>query len=100
MGTDPICGMKVDEKTGHKLSHQGKTYYFCESRCLKKFASENDIPPEQLSSCEVTEKHPFYRNKIFIVSMVLVSLVILSYAFDLLLPFRQSLFFRFQYHLF
>ncbi len=37
MKTDPVCGMKVDEKTAI-LSHKGaKTEYFCSEACKKKF---------------------------------------------------------------
>ncbi len=35
---DPICGMTVDPKTAsHSLLHSGKTFYFCNPRCLEKF---------------------------------------------------------------
>ncbi len=37
MKTDPVCGMKVDEKIA-SLSHKGtKTEYFCSEECKKKF---------------------------------------------------------------
>ena len=26
---DPICGMTVDEKTGHRAERDGETFYFC-----------------------------------------------------------------------
>jgi len=39
--TDPVCGMKVDvaEAKAAKLTgeHQGKTYFFCNEACKKKF---------------------------------------------------------------
>lgn len=38
---DPVCKMKVEEKTAKFASlHEGKTYYFCNSMCKKKFDSE------------------------------------------------------------
>lgn len=38
MEKDPVCGMLVDpaEAAGNR-THEGKTYYFCSSDCLKKF---------------------------------------------------------------
>ena len=38
---DPVCGMLVSpEKAAGKFDHQGKTYYFCSSRCAERFARE------------------------------------------------------------
>jgi xanthine dehydrogenase accessory factor len=35
---DPICGMVVTvEGAAHTLEHEGTTYYFCGSGCLRKF---------------------------------------------------------------
>ncbi len=35
---DPVCGMSVDPHTAeHRSQHQGKTWYFCSSRCLSRF---------------------------------------------------------------
>ena len=44
MVTDPVCGMKVDEKkAAAKSDHMGKTYYFCSLACKKAF----DKDPEK-----------------------------------------------------
>ena len=38
MAKDPVCGMTVDETTAkYKSEYNGKTYYFCNERCLKAF---------------------------------------------------------------
>jgi YHS domain-containing protein len=38
MAIDPVCKMKVDEKTAKfKGEYQGKTYYFCALGCKKEF---------------------------------------------------------------
>lgn len=38
---DPICKMKVEEKTAKFTSLlEGKTYYFCNLMCKKKFDSD------------------------------------------------------------
>jgi YHS domain-containing protein len=41
MAIDPVCGMKVDEKTAqYKTDYKGKTYYFCSPGCMKSFGAE------------------------------------------------------------
>ncbi len=36
---DPVCGMRVDPATAAgKFEYKGKTYYFCNPRCLAKFS--------------------------------------------------------------
>src|ERR1022692_3681508 len=41
--TDPVCGMKVDEAaTPHHAEHGGRSYAFCSSVCLMKFAADPD----------------------------------------------------------
>jgi Cu+-exporting ATPase len=38
MTTDPVCGMKVDEKTAPaSTTYAGKTVYFCSTQCKDKF---------------------------------------------------------------
>ena len=38
---DPVCGMNVDPKTAAgRHEYGGKTYYFCNPRCLEKFRSQ------------------------------------------------------------
>jgi YHS domain-containing protein len=38
MAIDPVCKMKVDEKTAKfKSGYHGKTYYFCAPGCKKEF---------------------------------------------------------------
>jgi len=86
-----MCLMSVDEKTALKLTSVGKTYYFCSSHCLKKFAKENNISGGQIATCLATPKTQFYKNKTFIVAIVLISLVLLSYKISFLVPFRESL---------
>lgn len=38
MAKDPVCGMQVDPRTARgQAEHRGKTYYFCNSNCEKRF---------------------------------------------------------------
>ena len=38
MEKDPICGMLIDHaKVAGKNVHEGRTYYFCSTDCMKKF---------------------------------------------------------------
>jgi len=44
MTTDPVCGMKIDEKDAKAQSqYGGKKYSFCSNDCKRKF----DQHPEQ-----------------------------------------------------
>ncbi|MFO7890432.1 MAG: permease [bacterium] len=92
MATDPICGMKVDEKHGLKLTHEGKTYYFCSQHCMEKFIEENQITGVQCTECGPEAKQPFYRNKLFIVVSALAVLSLLSFWIPFLQAFRRELF--------
>ncbi|MBW0171390.1 MAG: heavy metal translocating P-type ATPase [Hydrogenophaga sp.] len=52
---DPVCGMTVTAKSDHKLTHEGRTFYFCSAKCQGKFAA-NPLqylapePPAETSS--------------------------------------------------
>lgn len=38
MTTDPVCGMRVDEKdAAAETEHEGRIYYFCSMSCRDKF---------------------------------------------------------------
>ncbi|UCB56062.1 MAG: heavy metal translocating P-type ATPase [Thiotrichales bacterium] len=39
---DPVCGMKVSERSEHHHEYRGTGYYFCSSGCLNKFQSDPD----------------------------------------------------------
>src|SRR5258707_15736188 len=40
LAKDPVCGMSVDPATKHRAEHDGKTVFFCSSRCREKFAAD------------------------------------------------------------
>jgi YHS domain-containing protein len=43
MTTDPVCGMKVDEKnTEFQTQFAGKKYFFCSEECRKEFETKPD----------------------------------------------------------
>jgi len=49
MAIDPVCKMKVDEKTAPaKSDYKGQTYYFCAPGCKKQF----DKDPEKFLKTE------------------------------------------------
>ena len=39
-GTDPVCGMTVDNENGLSSQHQGKHYSFCSEHCQKSFDAD------------------------------------------------------------
>ena len=91
MFKDPVCGMTVNEKTGLTIEHNGTAYYFCSRHCLDKFIKENNIPSQKIPCCGASVKKPFYADKIFIVSAILLATAALSFIFPLLTPFRLAL---------
>ncbi len=43
MQTDPVCGMKVDEKNAKATSeHNGQKVYFCSDQCKQAFDRNPD----------------------------------------------------------
>ena len=43
MAKDPVCGMRVDEKTAtNKSVYQGKAIYFCSESCKTTFDQKPD----------------------------------------------------------
>jgi hypothetical protein len=92
MAQDSVCGMQVDEKTGLRLSYSGTDYYFCNPRCMEKFARDYDIPEQQLADARAGHhKKHWYTNKTIIISGALLILVLASYPIPLLAPFRSRL---------
>jgi YHS domain-containing protein len=38
---DPVCGMMIDPDTAAgRATHQGTTYYFCSTQCLRQFQAD------------------------------------------------------------
>lgn len=41
MAIDPVCGMRVDERSAAgSLAHEGTRYYFCSATCFGKFKAD------------------------------------------------------------
>jgi uncharacterized membrane protein YraQ (UPF0718 family) len=84
--------MNVDEKTCLKLVYKSETNYFCSKLCLEKFSEKYGISEKEIATCIVLSKLPFYKNRTFIVATFLTGVILLSYLFPMLAPFRESLF--------
>ncbi len=93
MAKDPICGMEVDERSAIKVTKAGTDFFFCSSRCKDKFIQQQGpAGPEILQVCYPTQKKPLYKNKLFIISSVLVLTLLASLFLDFLKPLRAVLF--------
>lgn len=75
MAKDPICGMEVNEEHGIKLSREGKDYYFCSDYCRNKFLG----------------KISWWKNKIFLISVIYVLVLILGYTVSVFTPLKNAL---------
>jgi len=69
----PICGMK-----GNIPAHKK---YFCSEHCIKKYEMEKNIPKEEehCPSCAVKKGTPFYKQKLFIVTLFTTIILGVSY---------------------
>jgi len=97
MAQDPICGMIVDESAGRSLQKDGVTYFFCSDLCLKKFKDKHGIEEPAASSCCETRTSPgFFKNKTVVAAGILALIIIFSYVFSFLTPFREAFFMYFK----
>jgi Cu+-exporting ATPase len=71
LAVDPVCGMKVDPATAkHRLSHEGRDYFFCSTRCRERFAAEpakylaprEEEPPAPAGTIYTCPMHPEVRQ--------------------------------------
>jgi len=74
--TDPICGMK-----GTIPAHD---HYFCSEYCIKKYEEQNKIPEEKkyCPSCAVKVGSPWFKERIFIVTIITLILLFIGYLID------------------
>lgn len=81
---DPICGMR-----GTIPAHG---HYFCSEHCIKKYEKEHDIKKEDeyCPSCSVQKKTPFYKTRLFIVTIFTTIVVGVSYFHPLTRPFYEA----------
>jgi len=83
---DPVCGMEVDKDSALTLKHEGENYYFCSSHCLNVFSKKNQISAQGTQSRSL-----WHKNKIILVSAVLLCACLLAEILPLLVPFREAL---------
>lgn len=87
MAHDPVCGMEVSEKTSIKVIVNETTNYFCSHHCKDKFIEEHAI--KEAKVC-LPEKKPFFKNRIFAVSLIPLLLIALSFFIPQLAAFRNA----------
>jgi len=80
---DPICGMK-----GTIPAHG---HYFCSTHCIEKYEKEHSIPHEaHCPSCSVPAKK-WYKERFYIMSIIVIALAIITYIVPMLNPFFYAL---------
>ncbi|MBN2423084.1 permease [Candidatus Woesearchaeota archaeon] len=73
--TDPICGMQ-----GHIKAHN---HYFCSQYCIKKYEKQHKI--KYCLSCDIKGgHHPWYKERLYVVSLLTLLLIGLSYFIPVL----------------
>jgi hypothetical protein len=88
MAIDPICGMQVNERTAIKVTHDGKDYFFCSTRCKDKFLQQEGI--KESTVCLPAVKKTFFKNKLFIFTSISILFLLASWFIPLLAPFRKA----------
>jgi hypothetical protein len=79
---DPICGMK-----GHIKAHG---HYFCSQHCVEKYEKANRI--KHCVSCEIKGGHlPWYKEKLYVVGLITIILMAVSYLVPVLNKFYTAL---------
>jgi len=90
--TDPICGMK-----GTIPAHG---HYFCSEHCIKKYEEQEGIKEEakhcHCPSCASKPGTPWYKEKLYIITIITIILLIISYFIPVL---RDGFFKEFLYYL-
>jgi hypothetical protein len=73
---DPICGMK-----GTIPAHG---HYFCSEHCIRKFEEQHKIAKNNkyCPSCTVKVGTPWFKEKIFIITIITIFLLILGFFLD------------------
>ena len=42
MMIDPVCGMRIDDKSEFQTQFAGKRYFFCSENCKQEFEADPD----------------------------------------------------------
>ena len=82
--TCPICGMK-----GTIPAHD---HYFCIEHCIKIYEKEKNISEEKkyCPSCTVKVGTPWYKEKLYVITIITIVIVIISYFVTQLNPFFDA----------
>jgi uncharacterized membrane protein YraQ (UPF0718 family) len=81
---DPICGMK-----GTIPAHG---HYFCSEKCIKTYEQQHNTKEEQqyCPSCAAHSAQPWYKHRLFIVTMITVIIITLGVFLPFLNPFTLA----------
>ncbi|MFA5144698.1 MAG: permease [Candidatus Omnitrophota bacterium] len=92
MVKDPVCGMDVDERVAIRVNENGKDYFFCSSRCRDKFIHSRQESITGSTVCYPAAKASFLKNKLFVITILTGSIILLSYFIPFLASFRGIFF--------
>jgi len=67
-------------------------HYFCSEHCIRKYEEQQGVPREKqyCPSCGVEPGKPWYKEKIFLVTIIAIILLIVGYFIPLLKPFFDA----------
>jgi len=81
---DPICGMK-----GTIPAHG---HYFCSEHCIRKYEEQHNITGEKkyCPSCGAETGTPWYKERLYIVTIAVILLLFLGHFIEILDPFFDA----------
>jgi hypothetical protein len=88
MALDPICGMQVNPQSSVKATKEGVDYFFCSTHCRDKFIQQEGI--KDTAACCSSPRQPFYKHKLFILTIIVGGLLAASLFLPSLGPFRKA----------
>jgi len=65
-------------------------HYFCSEHCIKKYEEEHHFKPESCPSCADQTKKPWYKQRLYVISLIAIILVGISYFVPFLHPFFDA----------
>lgn len=80
---DPICGMK-----GTIPAHG---HYFCSTHCIEKYEKEHNLTHEGTCTSCTPHAKKWYKERLFIFTIIIIALAIITYVVPRLNPFFYAL---------
>ena len=87
VAVDPHCGMEVGKETAHKVTHKGRTFYFCSIFCRDTFIAS----PDEIAGKEHGQSHTMRGIPTWMYQAAVALVILLSFGlFEFIARIRRS----------